>query len=394
MQLLSKLKQLPKQNVYMAVGTLLNRVGSAAIPFLLIYLHNNKGFSINFAGFILSCYGLGALFSAPLSGWFSDRYGAYLVCMGSLLISGLLMLSYPIATPNMLLPATFLWGLFGEAYRPASQVIISHLCLPEQRKIAYALNRLAVNVGMSLAPLLGSLLLIWHYNAIFYLDGLTSILAAIFFYLVFWEHFKRYPLPKDSRQSFFSSLKTVLKDSRMLHIVFAMTLSLIIFFQHASTLSLFMVNDLHLTPFLFGSMFLLNTLLIIFIELPLNIKMADTRFNISLAIAALLIACGFGLYYFAEGLTLILAGVVVWTIGEMILFPIVAAYIMEIAPENYRGAYMGFYSVGVNIALISAPLIGTHFYYSQGRSFWLICFMIGIVSALLFYKQGKYEKLA
>ncbi|MHB1948957.1 MAG: MFS transporter [Gammaproteobacteria bacterium] len=392
MQYLNKLKELPQQNFYMAVGTLLNRLGSAALPFLLVYLHNEKNVSVTYAGVVLSCYGLGALFSGPASGWLSDRYGAHLICVLSLFTSGIVMLIYPLVPVGALTVMTFLWGLMGEGYRPASQVIISHFCLPEQRKVAYALNRLAVNLGMSIAPLLGGVLILWSFSWICYLDGLTSVIAAAFIYRMLWSYFRNKPLPSNTRLSFFTSLGIALRDRRMLHLVLAMILSLVIFFQHAATLSLFMINDLHLAPIMFSLVFLLNTMLIIFVELPLNIKLTNTRFNLSLALSALLIAAGFGVYYFAQGAMVIAIGAVIWTLGEMILFPALSAYIFEIAPENYRGAYMGFYSLGVSVAFLLGPLLGTFLYNQHGKYIWLICFAVGLLSSALFYKQDGYEK--
>lgn len=389
---LNKLKQLPQPLFYMSAGTFLNRMGSAAVMFLLLYLHNHRLLSLVFAGTILSCYGVGALFAGPIGGWASDKYGALQVSLLSLCISGILMLIYPFVPIALLIFMTFLWGLAGEAYRPASQVMMSHLCEPEQRKLAYSLNRLALNLGMSIAPLLGGILVIWNYDAIFYVDGITSILAAIFLHQCLSKYFKEHSIFGDKRQAFFTSLLIVLKDHRMLHLISAMILSLMIFFQQTSTLSLFMVNELHLTTTLFGLTCVLNTIIIVLFELPISIKMSNSKFHTTLALSAICIASGFGLYYFAQGLVTIAIGVVIWTLGEMILFSTIAAYIFKIAPEKYRGTYMGLYSMGINIAFIAGPLIGTFLYHKNDKILWFACFLIGLLSAFLFYRQGKYEK--
>jgi MFS family permease len=393
MQYLADIKKLPIQSFYMAAGSLINRMGAASVLFLILYLHNYKDISIGFAGVIFSFYGVGALCSGPISGWLSDRYGAQILCIASLFLSGLIAACYPLVPNQAFIPVTFCLGLISEAYRPASQVIINHLCPPDQRKLAFSLNRLGQNVGTSIAPLVGSFLFVWHANAIFYVDGATSILAALFIYQVLWVYLKKNPIHMDSQQLLLPSLLAVFKDKRMVRVVVALVFSLLAFFQLLSTLSLFIVNDLKLTTTFFGLICLLNTLMVIGIELPLNIRMKHTPFHLALSVAALLIGCGFGLYYFAHGLAMMAAGAILWTFGEMILFPTVSAYIFEIAPLQSRGAYMGFFSVGVNTAFILGPLLGTLIYHYQSRDVWLFCFCMSVVSALLFYRLGRPVKV-
>jgi MFS family permease len=384
------IRQLPSQSFYMAAGSMINRMGSAVLVFLVLYLHNYKGATISFAGIVFASYGVGAFFAGPFSGWLSDKYGAHIVCISSLFFSGALGVFFPFIPLSLLIPFAIAWGAIGQAYIPSSQVIISHLSGPEQRKLAFSLNRLGQNIGMSVAPLLGSLLFTWHPNAIFYLDGVTSVGAAFFIYKTLWPHLRKNPIYKDSEQQLIASLKIVWKDMRLLNVVLATVFTLFVFFQLLATLSLFMVDSLHLTTTLFGMICLLNTLMVIFIELPLNIKMKDTPFHLALAAAALFMGCGFGIYYFAHGILLLASGAVLWSFGEMILFPTVAAYIFEITPADYRGAYMGVYSVGINIAFIFGPLLGTLWYSHFGRSIWLMCFIVGSFSAWLFYRLGRY----
>lgn len=53
------------------------------------------------------------------------------------------------------------------------------------------------------------------------------------------------------------------------------------------------------------------------------------------------------------------ATVVVWTAGEMILFPSMAAYMADVAPAERRGEYMGAYNMSFAVAFALAPWGGT-----------------------------------
>ncbi|HZK78654.1 MAG TPA: MFS transporter, partial [Gemmatimonadaceae bacterium] len=75
-------------------------------------------------------------------------------------------------------------------------------------------------------------------------------------------------------------------------------------------------------------------------------------------------------------------GVVIWTFGEMMLFPQASAYVAEIAPPSRWGEYMGAYSLAFNISFALAPWAGTVAFDRYGaRVLWLSVFAVGVISA-------------
>src|SRR5207249_9397911 len=86
-------------------------------------------------------------------------------------------------------------------------------------------------------------------------------------------------------------------------------------------------------------------LLIIFLEVPLNLRMAAWPHGRALALGAFLIGAGFGSMAFATGFRSVALTVVIWTFGEMILLPASSAYAAEIAPVAQRGSYIGLYTM-------------------------------------------------
>ncbi len=80
-----------------------------------------------------------------------------------------------------------------------------------------------------------------------------------------------------------------------------------------------------------------------------------------------------------------MATVVVWTFGEMILFPATAAYVSELAPPGRRGEYMGFYAMTFGIGFTLGPWAGLALLESVGaRALWITCLVVGGLSAALF----------
>jgi len=162
----------------------------------------------------------------------------------------------------------------------------------------------------------------------------------------------------------------------------ALALCACVFFQIDATLPLYLVDDLSLPVSFFGLLFTLNTMLIILIEVPLNLATAHWPHRRALVLGALLFAVGFGALAFATGPLSVAATVVIWTFGEMILFPVAASYVSELAPPSRRGEYMGAYWMAFALAMMIGPLAGTLFMARYGATaLWLIVLVVGLFAA-------------
>ena len=95
----------------------------------------------------------------------------------------------------------------------------------------------------------------------------------------------------------------------------------IVFFQHESALPLYLVQYLSLSPAFYGMLFTINTLLIVALEVPLNTATAHWSNTRLLVIGSMLFAIGFGALAVIASPAGVIATVVVWTFGEMLLFP-------------------------------------------------------------------------
>jgi len=157
-----------------------------------------------------------------------------------------------------------------------------------------------------------------------------------------------------------------------------------VFFQHESALPLYLVQYLHLSPAFYGMLFTINTLLIVALEVPIVTATAHWPNVRSLIIGCMLFAIGFGSLSVIASPGGVIATVVIWTFGEMLLFPAMSAHMAEIAPENRRGAYMGAYSMALSLALTVGPWMGTQLLAVLGPiRVWFVMFALGALAALL-----------
>ena len=179
------------------------------------------------------------------------------------------------------------------------------------------------------------------------------------------------------------------RNPRMLYFLAAMIPAQLVFFQLTSSLLLFLVNNLSLPESLYGTVFTLNTLMIVALEVPLNTAMAHWSHRRTLTLGALLYAIGFGSFAFVTRPAQIFAAVVIWTFGEMILLPGSSAYAAEIAPPGRRGEYMGLYTMSFSIAFSLGPILGTELLQHRGpHGLWGVAFVSGCISALMMSRIG------
>jgi MFS family permease len=373
--------RLPKEVWVLCGTTLINRMGTMALPFLVLYLTKSLGYSVAQAGFVLTIYGVTALVTAPFSGRLSDYIGPLRVMKLSLWLTGIVLILFPFAHsfPGII-AATISWSMISESFRPAALSIITDAVEPGQRKVAFSANRLAVNIGMSIGPALGGFLLLYSFPLIFWVNGATSLVAGLVLSLTITRH----PVQHRLSQIHQESRMIILRDRRLF--VFIVTLFPIFttFFQIYSTLPYVCVHNLNLPSSIYGLFFTINTALIIFFEIPLNIAMSRWSHRHSMALGGFLIGMGFGGMIFATGYWSVVTTVVIWTFGEMILLPSSSAFIADIALPQQRGVYMGVYQMTGNAALAFSAWFGMKFLEEFGAPIlWGTILVVCTISAFL-----------
>jgi MFS family permease len=402
------LRGLPREIWILFAATLVNRCGTMVLPFLVLYLTRVLAISVSHAALALTVYGIGALLTMPIAGRLTDRLGALFVMRCSLLLSGFVLFLFPLAHHfGAILAITFVFAILNESVRPPSLALVSDLVEPEQRKQAFALSRLAVNLGMSLGPAIGGILAVYSFRFLFFADGATSILAGLV--LIFaWPGTRRtkasepqWDDPEDLGREIEAEGPALLaaphpaadlrafRNRRMLYFLAALIPTQLVFFQLTSTLPVFLVRYLRLPESFYGTVFTLNTLMIVALEVPLNNATAHWSHRRSLTLGALLYAIGFGSFALASGPAGVFAAVAVWTFGEMILMPGSAAYAAEIAPAGRRGEYMGLYTMSFSFAFSVGPWLGAMLLDIHGpQMLWGAAFLSGCISTLLMSRIG------
>lgn len=335
--------------------TLVFRMGTMAFPFYAAYLIHQHAVSAGTAGLLVGVYGAGALFVDLIIGAVIKRFSANRVILGSLLLNAVLLLIIPsVDNTAALFVLSFLWGACYEAFTPATfSETVTHSS-SETRKVAFSCNRLAINIGMAIGPLLGSLIFLSNADAVFYLNAALSLVSFVAC-LRFGRAVPVAPvttlagkgngLPESAPHEW-SRLLVILLAALPVHIAYALP---------PTFLSAYIINYTELPAYYVGIIFFINALLVILFEVPINQRMSHLSSSRSLVAGFLVAGVGFFLMGFSHIGALLLVATVLWSLGEMIVFPGITHYVSSISSRHTVDRNLGYYSAGVNIGVMITP---------------------------------------
>jgi MFS family permease len=237
---------------------------------------------------------------------------------------------------------------------------------------------------MSIGPALGGFLATVSFRAMFVVDAVTTLVAGAVLALTPWRAFSGINSEAENRHDVPIGPATIFHDRLFLVFLGGVFMIGLVFFQHESALPLYLVQYLSLSPAFYGMLFTINTLLIVALEVPLNTATAHWSNARLLVLGSMLFAIGFGALAVIASPAGVIATVIVWTFGEMLVFPAFAAHMSDIAPENRRGTYMGAYTMSLSVALTVGPWMGTQLLAMFGPVVvWSVMFGLGALAAAL-----------
>lgn len=368
---------LPASIWWLCSVALVNRAGSMVVPFLTLWLTRNLGMDLATAGWLMACFGAGSMAGSYLGGRWTDRFGALPVQFASLAGSGVLfVLLGQLESAVAIGVVLALLGLFADAFRPANFAMLANNTPPELRNKAFALARLAVNLGWSIGPAVGGLLARHSYAALFWIDGATSIAAAALLVCI------RHRLRSGPRAVSAKESSSPFRDPPYLLAMVASFVIGMVFMQFFFTMPLHYSQSYGLEEDSIGMLTALNSVLIILFEMTLVHAVAGCRRLRLVALGSILFAVGFGMMPFGSSMGFAALSVAIWTVGEMLESPSLMGWCSVRAGANGRGAYMGLLAMVHSLAFMLAPLVGTTVFKEYGpTTLWLGCGVLGGVAA-------------
>jgi len=383
-------KGFPKEIWILTLITFINRAGTMVIPFLSKYMKENLEFTYSQIGWVMVFFGMGSIIGTWLSGKLSDKIGFYKVMVFSLFASGIvfILLHYASTFEELCIGILVLTSI-ADMFRPAMLVCLKTFTAKEDRARAYSLTRAAINLGFLFGPVLGGLIIMQlGYEYIFYVDGLTCILAIIVFVIFVKE--KKIPVKSHKQHDKPKEKVSVMKDRPfMLHLAICLITG-ILFFQIFTTLPLYHKERFNMTEFDSGLLLSLNGLLILLFELPIVNYVSRNKINNNkvISLGLLLMATSFLLLLLPFEAVLV-PMMFFMTCGVMLTFPFANSFAMD-RSHRQEGKYMAAFTMSYSFAHILSAKTGMEIIQNSGyESNWIFMSVLGVVGTLLVFRLSK-----
>jgi predicted MFS family arabinose efflux permease len=352
---------LPRATWVLAAVCFVHRSGTMVLPFLALYLITRRGMSPGEAGVVLSLYGVGSGIGAFWGGRLTDRFGARVVQVASLVLAGVgFLLLGQLVRPGAIRVACLLLAIAAEAFRPANSVAFANAVEPGRWTQAFALRRLAVNLGMTCGPALGGVLAAREYGLLFLADGGTCLAAGGLLAALYRDSEPATASPARARG------RSPWSDPPFLVLLLACTAFASVLYQFVATFPLALRQLHRLAEPQIGSVYAINTVMIVLVEMVLVRRLSHRRPLRVAAWGSLLFCGGFALLPLGRGYPFVAATVVVWTIGEMLSMPFFETVVAARGDERSRGSYLGSYNFAFSVAFAGAPIAGMALYERIG----------------------------
>ena len=381
---------LPRAVWLLCLVTFVQRSGTMVLPFLTLYLTQRQGFSVQEAGAVLSLYGVGAIVGSYVGGWLSDRIGSMMAQVVSLFLATIALAGLSTVHSSVaVVVVVILWSIAAESMRPANGAALAEMSPPDLHVRAFGLRRLSTNLGMSIGPALGGLLVTWSYHWLFMIEAGVGLLAAGLLWGLFSPTARQLPSSHSfgpSTEEDDASPQSPWHDGVFLAILVLTSLLILVLFQLFGAYPLTLAEVHRFPSYTIGFVFTLNTLVIVVCQMPVLhvVERFDTLRVIG--VGAFLLCAGFALLPLGTTPGLLAVTVLVWTCGEMLTTPLLESFVARHSPVENRGQYMGLFSAAFSVAFVLAPVGGTWIYGRYGHlTLWGLCGALGVILLVAFF---------
>lgn len=357
------------------------------VPFMTMYLTQHYGVTIEKAGFVMSLFGLGAIIGSLTGGKLVDSIGYYYVQLFALIFGGTMFIILgQVHSYTGICISTFILAILNESFRPANTVAIAHYSKEQNRTRSYSLNRLAINLGWAVGGALGGILASFNYSLLFWVDGITNLVAACLLYITLSP--KRNSATEVKTKDPSAIKNSVYKDRTYLSFVALVFFFALCFFQLFTTVPVFFKVGFHLSVLFIGMVMALNGLIIALFEMITIFTLEGKRPSLHfISSGVLLVAVAFLMLDLPEmnfGAVALLS-MVILTFGEILAMPFMNAYWIGRTVQNNRGQYAALYSVAWACAQTVGPYAGSFVAGNYGyKLLWIIVSSICVLLAFLY----------
>lgn len=400
-----KLPPLPFQVWILTLGRLLSQMGSGFTLFYApIFFVNQIGLSPTLVGIALGSGSISGVLGRFIGGTLSDLkgFGRKKTLLISLLISAIACAVFVVTQDFItLVMGNLLVGFAVGLYWPATEATVADLTSNEIRNEAFAISRLADNLGLGIGVVLGGLLVsgFGSYRGLFIADGISFLVFFVIIYIAIEDTSRIH----QKKTSLTEGWLTAFQDKSLLiylgvNILFTTYLS-----QIQSTLPLYFKNFVTqnggFSESIVSGLFTWHIVFASLCQLPMARFLNRFPRTKGLMISMVLWGIGFlliGLTGFSSQFTLFygILALGICSLAMVAYTPSASSLVVDLAPIELRGVYLSLNSQCWAIGYFIGPPLGG---WALDRStlfahqFWLYC-AISILGGIVILKWLEFTQ--
>lgn len=352
---------MPKYIWILVIATTINVTGGSFLwPLNTIYMHNELGKSLAFAGFILMLNQGAVIVGNLLGGVLFDKYSPYkTILYGTLLaLSAAILLS--LYHSSIVAYSIFLILIgFGTGVTWPVMFAMAGSVWPEGGRRAFNAVYVAQNLGVALGATVGGYVASISFNYIFIANASLFIVFFLFVLITF-----RGMDEERDRQMHTTVIEQTRKieDKRafiaLIILCSGFFITWVAYSQWQTTIASH-TQDIGIPLEKYSMLWAVNGFLIVLGQ-PLikwvTTKITSQRHHIYIGNAILIIS--FAIAMFAEQFTIFVVAMIILTVGEMLVWPAIPSLANDLAPKGRAGFYQGFVNSVASGGRMIGPILG------------------------------------
>ncbi|WP_030005810.1 MFS transporter [Picosynechococcus sp. NKBG042902] len=356
---------LDRQIWILAAGRLLSQIGTGFTAFYApIFFVNQVGLSATQVGLALGSASVSGVVGRFLGGTGADNpaWGRKKTLLAAAGVSAIADVALATAdTFWLLVLGNLLMGLGIGLYWPATETVVADLTSGSQRNEAFALVRLADNIGLGTGVMLGGLIIatIQNYRLLFVLDGISFVV----FFGVIWVAIAETYQSHEDVQAEGNSWLTALQDQRLVIYMAVNVMFTLYIAQIQSTAPLYLTNFIEFSPQVISGLFAWHIVFASVCQLPIARRLNGLSRPHALMVSLLLWGIGFTVMWGAgigaiPALVGAIASLGILALATDAYTPAASALVVDLAPASQRGVYLALNSQCWAIGYLIGPPIG------------------------------------
>lgn len=394
---------LPGSIYIIFIARIINCIGNFVYPFLTIFLTKNLAMGKEEAGAFLLVASLAHIPGSLIGGKLADHIGRKRIMIAFQALAALCFVPCAFLGNSMIIP----WLLtaasfFGGAAGPAQGAMVTDLTTPENRKSAYSLLYLGVNIGSAIGPMIAGLLYAHYIKWIFLGDAATTLMALTLVGLFIKETIPSKEKIEESQKNDDSDeraeeggiISALLKRPALLVFAFISMAYSFVYAQHRFSIPM-QVNEVfgESGPKIFGTLMSVNALVVIFLTTFIVKITEKLRAIFNVMLAGMFYAVGFGMLYYLNSYPMFVVSTVVWTLGEILNATNSGVYISDHSPISHRGRFNAVLNLITGAGYALGPAVmGRFLNEKSARMAWPLAFIFASSATFMMYVLYLIEK--